>query len=452
MWIVEDQPELLELGLIRFEQVVLVALVLVTGVLRQAVGILEVVAPLVERRIAGQRGVGIVVGLLASGLRVVGHPGQVVIALPCGGDGVTESYDVVVVGCGGAGAATTWWLARQGVRVLAIDRFEAGHTRGSSHGTERIVRLAYGDPVYVALAQESLPIWGELDATLVRTVGGVDTGFADELEQVAHGCDARDVAYEWLDADTATHEFPGLHFDGRALAQRDAGCVDAERALDAFGRAATRAGATIRRSELVTGIRPDPAGVEVTTDRDTYRAETVVVTTGAWAQATLAGLVTLPPITVTQEQVAFFRPYPGITFPTFIDRREVSYYGLPTPDGLLKVGEHYTGPVVDPDTRHGELEPRTWQRLLEWVRRNVPGVDPEPVDHSTCLYASAPDEDFVVDRVGQIVVGVGLGGHGFKFLPVLGRRLAQLATGTPWLDNPFRLERPPRLVGRSGHK
>lgn len=369
---------------------------------------------------------------------------------------MTGSYDVIVVGCGGAGAAATWWLSRQGARVLAIDRFDAHHTRGSSHGTERIVRLAYGDPVYVGLAQESLPMWRELDAsvdpTLLRIVGGVDTGFPDELEQVARGCGARGVSYEWLDVDAASQEFAGLRFDERALVQRDAGCVDAERALDAFAQMATSAGAEIHRSEVVNDIRESSRGVEVTSDRGTYRAESAVVTTGAWAHATFAGLVALPPITVTQEQVAFFRPHPGITFPTFIDRREVSYYGLPTPDGLLKVGEHYTGPVVDPDTRTGELEPRTWERLLDWVRHNVPGVDPAPVAHSTCLYASAPDEDFVIDRVGRIVVGVGLGGHGFKFLPILGRRLAELATGTPWTDNPFRLERGPRLAGRSGHK
>src|SRR5579862_6334275 len=107
---------------------------------------------------------------------------------------MTETYDVVVVGCGGAGSATTWWLARNGVRVLAIDRFEAHHTRGSSHGTERIIRLASPDPVYVALAQESLPMWHELDASiggsLVRTVGGIDMGSVDELERVARGCDS----------------------------------------------------------------------------------------------------------------------------------------------------------------------------------------------------------------------------------------------------------------------
>jgi sarcosine oxidase len=347
-------------------------------------------------------------------------------------------------------------LARNGFRVLAIDRFDAHHTRGSSHGRERIVRLAYGDPVYVALAQESLRMWHELDAsvdaTLVRTVGGVDTGFSDELEQVARGCDWARVPYEWLDPDAARRAFPGLQFDGRALLQRDAGCVDAHFALEAFEQSAVADGAVIHRSETVTGISEQSASVAVTTDRGSYRGDSVVVTTGAWAAATIDGLAPLPPITVTREQVAFFRPRRAMSFPTFIDRRATSYYGLPTPTGLLKIGEHYTGPVVDPETYSADVEPRTWRRLLDWVRHNVPGVEPEPVGHSTCLYASAPDEDFVVDRQGRVTVGVGLGGHGFKFLPILGRRLAEIATGTPWTDNPFRFERGPRLAGRSLHK
>ena len=299
-------------------------------------------------------------------------------------------------------------------------------------------------------------MWHEIDAehgnTLLRIVGGVDTGDDAELDRVAAGCDAGDVAYEWLEAAFASQRFPGLAFRGRALWQPDAGCVGADAAVDAFARSALAHGAAIHRSEPVTRIAKQGDGVEVTTGRGVYRAAAVVVTTGAWARATLANLAPIPPITVTQEQVGFFRPRGDIVFPTFIERREISTYGLPTPDGLLKIAEHYTGPVVDPDTRSGALDQRTWSRLLDWVRAHVPGVDPEPVHHSTCLYASTPDEDFVIDRVGRVTVGVGLGGHGFKFLPVLGLRLAELATGTPWPENPFGFARRNDIAGNAGHK
>jgi sarcosine oxidase len=125
---------------------------------------------------------------------------------------------------------------------------------------------------------------------------------------------------------------------------------------------------------------------------------------------------------------------------------------MTTPEGLVKVAEHHTGPVVDPDHRTYEIEPTTWERLINWVAENMPGVDPTPVDASTCLYASTPSEDFVLDRIGDIVVGVGLSGHGFKFIPEIGRRLADLVEGIDWLNNPFAINAAPHGFGASGHK
>ena len=51
-------------------------------------------------------------------------------------------YDVIVVGVGGMGSAACYQLARRGVRVLGLEKFEIGHTMGSSHGLSRILRLA----------------------------------------------------------------------------------------------------------------------------------------------------------------------------------------------------------------------------------------------------------------------------------------------------------------------
>jgi sarcosine oxidase len=117
----------------------------------------------------------------------------------------------------------------------------------------------------------------------------------------------------------------------------------------------------------------------------------------------------------------------------------------------MKAGEHYTGLRVDPDVRHGPSV-EAGKRVSAWIAENVPGLDPTPVNAVTCLYASFPDEDFIIDRVGDVVVGVGLGGHGFKFLPEIGRRLADLAEGQAWRGNPFSIDRESRHVGPSGHK
>ena len=65
---------------------------------------------------------------------------------------MTATYDVIVIGLGAMGSATTYHLARRGVRVLGIDQYAPPHDLGSSHGESRIIRqLYYEHPLYVPL-------------------------------------------------------------------------------------------------------------------------------------------------------------------------------------------------------------------------------------------------------------------------------------------------------------
>ena len=72
-------------------------------------------------------------------------------------------YDVIVVGVGGMGSAACWQLARRGERVLGLERFDIPHAMGSSHGVNRIIRLAYfEDPSYVPLLRRAYQSWREV--------------------------------------------------------------------------------------------------------------------------------------------------------------------------------------------------------------------------------------------------------------------------------------------------
>src|SRR5262245_29104187 len=70
---------------------------------------------------------------------------------------------IAIIGAGVMGLATARALARAGHKVVVYERFERGHERGSSHGRSRIFRLAYPEPEWVRLAQESLAGWRELE-------------------------------------------------------------------------------------------------------------------------------------------------------------------------------------------------------------------------------------------------------------------------------------------------
>src|SRR2546421_1200465 len=93
---------------------------------------------------------------------------------------MVESTDVVVVGGGAMGLATAWHAAAAGRSVVLLERFAFGHTRGSSHGRERIFRYGYTDPVYVRLAKAAAKGWRRLerdtDQPLLDRFGCLDWG------------------------------------------------------------------------------------------------------------------------------------------------------------------------------------------------------------------------------------------------------------------------------------
>src|SRR4051794_8188019 len=89
-----------------------------------------------------------------------------------------ETFDTVVVGLGALGSATCMELARRGRRVLGLEQFELGHSRGASHDTSRILRHSYHTAPYVRMTLQAYDDWARLErdsrTPLVTTVGGLD--------------------------------------------------------------------------------------------------------------------------------------------------------------------------------------------------------------------------------------------------------------------------------------
>jgi sarcosine oxidase len=144
----------------------------------------------------------------------------------------------------------------------------------------------------------------------------------------------------------------------------------------------------------------------------------------------------LPALVTTQEQPAHFQARPGQPptdeWPAFlhhpgVDHRGPGIYGLGAAEGV-KVGEHGTGPVVDPDHRI-PVDPARLARLQEYIATWLPGVEPATAEPMSCLYTTSPDHNFIVDRQGPVTVAAGFSGHGFKFTPVIGELIAGLVGG-----------------------
>jgi sarcosine oxidase len=349
---------------------------------------------------------------------------------------VTTSVRVVVIGGGVVGAASAWRLAARGHRVTLLEQFAGGHHHGASHGTSRIFRHAYTDPTYVDLAGRALRGWLRLErstgADVFRRTGAVDHGDPAAIQLLARSLRQAGLEFELLSPRAAGQRWPGIRFDTVALHHADAGRLHADRAVDALWRAARQAGADVRELTPVREIRSNAHGLDVVLDDDVLRPDQLVVAAGAWSEKLLTGRLGLPQLRTTQEQPAHFASSIELQrWPSFIHHpgagliRPGGIYGLASVDGV-KIGEHGTGPEVDPDHRDHRPDPAGVQRLRSYARAWLPGVDADSADPLTCLYTTTPDHNFIIDRAGSIVVTAGFSGHGFKFGPALGDLVVDL--------------------------
>ena len=188
----------------------------------------------------------------------------------------------------------------------------------------------------------------------------------------------------------------------------------------------------VRFEETAQELIPEAGNrIMVTTDLEQYRASTTVVTAGAWVSSLVAGLIDLPPLSVTREQAFHFPSrIDRIAWPCYIRHGPTFIYGLAgTGDEGIKVAEHHTGALTTADERSFEIDEAGRQRVIRHVSERMPGLDPTPTSATTCLYTNSPDESFIIERHGPIVVGSACSGHGFKFVPLVGRQLAELAGG-----------------------
>lgn len=355
-------------------------------------------------------------------------------------------YDVIVLGgAGGIGTAALYQLARRGARVLGLDRFPPGHDRGSSHGQSRIIRMAYHEhPNYVPLVRRAYELWRELEAAserpLLDEVGLLVAGLAqgEIVSGVQRSAAQHSLPVETLSAGEVRRRFPGYRVpdDFVMLFERQAGYLLVEECIKAHARAAEAAGAELRSGVTVHEWRIDGSNAVVVTDQGTMTADRLVVTAGAWASELLASLAV--PFKVIRKPVFWYRTaekaYRRDTgCPCFLfETLGGFFYGFPQIDERgVKVAEHTGGEFVpDPLDVDRGLHQVEQRRIEDFLTTHLPGVSRECAAHSVCMYTTSPDGHFVVGRHPQheqVVFTAGLSGHGFKFAPVLGEVMAELA-------------------------
>ncbi|CAN5452468.1 N-methyl-L-tryptophan oxidase [soil metagenome] len=375
-----------------------------------------------------------------------------------------SGYDVIVIGLGGMGSAAAYHLAARGQKVLGLEKFTPAHDQGSSHGGSRIIRQSYfEDPAYVPLLLRAYELWEQLatdsQREVYRITGGLFCGPPD-CETVAGSLRAArewSLPHEVLDAGELVARFPNFTPAPTDLAvyEAKAGFARPELTVQAHIDLAVKAGADLRFGEQVLSWSETADGVRVTTGTATYTAGQVVICPGAWAPELLKEFGI--PITVERQVLYWLDPVGGTTpfvdQPIFIDENALGQqiYGFPAidgPGGGVKVAFFRKGRECTPETIDRVVHDQEIAEMRVRVGELLPALDGPCVHSATCMYSNTPDQNFVIARHPDsvnVTVACGFSGHGFKFVPIVGEILADLAmTGTT--AHPIALFDPQRLV------
>lgn len=356
------------------------------------------------------------------------------------------TFDVAVIGLGATGSAALCHLARRNVRAVGIERFSPRHERGSSHGFTRIIRLGYFEhPSYVPLLRRAYALWRDLEAASGRalmTVTGIAEIGRDDSELIAGTLASsrlHDLPHSILDAAGMMRRYPVFRLppDFVGVVQPDGGYLEAETAVQAHLDLASAAGATIHYNQRVLAIEPHGDGVRIFTDDGTIDAGTAIVSAGPWVTDLLPGLPAN--VQVTRQAVLWVAPanrelFMPDRFPVFmIETDRGIHYGFPLhgTNGLKIAKHHHVDEVVDPETYLRQVTDDDEKIVRDTIADFLPAANGQLLASKTCLYTMSADEHFILDRLPgcpQITVASACSGHGFKFAPVLGETLADLAT------------------------
>lgn len=371
--------------------------------------------------------------------------------------------DVVVVGLGSMGSMALWQLARRGHSAVGIEQYGRVHAAGAYPGESRLFRVAAKEgALYTPALLRARELWLELAAASGRDVllpvGALHIAPRNHPDLAATMASIADYAlpHELLDAAALRERYPQFHVEDDDLGVLDVlgGAMRPEAAVLAAQEQALSHGARILSDTAVTAIEPAGSGVIVHTADGEVRARRAIVTAGPWTTRLLPELgefLSVASYTLTwlmPRHPERFAPdrFPGFMRDLFVPGvGDVHAFGVPSLDGFsIKMCPHVILPeVADIDERFTQLTPDQLRWIGELAGRMIPDLVPEPVRWSIHPDSQSATKAPVIDTIadGRITVAAGMSGNGFKFAPLYGLAVAELATdgASAWRHERFTL-------------
>jgi sarcosine oxidase len=357
-------------------------------------------------------------------------------------------YDVAVVGAGAFGAWSAYFLRQQGRKIALLDAYGPGHSRSSSGGETRIMRMGYGaDELYTRFAVRSMDLWQDLfrrtgENLFVRTgmlwlARKQDRYPLASLEILTR----LGVPCEKLSRSETGKRFSqfSLNEADWTLFEPNAGIILARRAVQTAVCEALADGVEYIGEAVQRPSKSSRVETLVTTTGRKITAESYVFACGAW-------LPRIFPATLGQhifpsrQEIFFFAPPAGSSqyappaMPAWYSFAD-NVYGIPDIQNRgVKIGFDTHGHTFDPETRDRIVSQRGLRAMRGLLRKHFPELRDAPLAESrVCAYENTSNGDFLIDRhpAFENVWMVGGGsGHGFKHSPAVGEYVARLLAGS----------------------
>jgi monomeric sarcosine oxidase len=356
-----------------------------------------------------------------------------------------KQYDAIVVGAGVFGSWTAWHLRRAGKSVLLVDAWGAGHSRASSGGESRIIRMGYGaDEIYTRMATRSLGLWRELftasgqplfHQTGVLWMAREDNAYSAATRATLEKCG---VDIEILSPAELAARYPQMCAPEGAygIFEPDSGALLARRAVACVVEDAVRSGVDYA---IQPAAAPFPGC-----------ADDVVFACGPWLPKLFPDVLGNR-IYPTRQEVFFFAPpafdrrFSAPALPAWIDfTHSRGPYGLPDLENRgVKLAFDLHGPEFDPDTGDRTIPRESIEAARTFLGELFPALHGAPLTEArVCQYENTSNGDFLIDRHpehGNVWLVGGGSGHGFKHGPAVGEYVASQILGTAAPERRFSL-------------
>ena len=339
-------------------------------------------------------------------------------------------FDIVIVGAGINGLATAYQLTHEkGIKIGIIEQFSVGHTKGSSHGLSRIFRSTYLNPVYTQLARIALlKEWPALEKTAghnllypnPRCIFGSGPDYESIIEAALKSHSQQEV--QLLGVIEARNRFPQFKFldPSPVLLDHTSQVIAAEKTILALERLIRTRNVPIYENTEVLEIHSHSNGIALETTKGVFRSARVILTVGPWIRQVSEKFNPIQQIVGYYSLKGPMENYQIGLFPNWVYYGKDIFYGLPEFGCKgIKIAQDVTS---GKPSQENTLEPFIGRHFVE------PIVQVEKIEH--CFYTMTPTQDFVIDflsRDPRILIGSACSGHAFKFAPLTGKILSQLA-------------------------